>query len=193
MEADRPLRADAERSVRAILEAAERVLAEDPAASVEQIAEAAGLARTTVHRRFASRQAIIDALAVSAKRELADSIQEAHLLHAPALVALHRTTEHVLRIKGKWRFTLGNPLADTSAAQEIWTEINDRALELLARSVEAGLVDPDTDLEWTRRVYYALMGEALNTPPAEPGTSPDYVLLATQVVDTLLHGAGPRN
>ncbi|HEY9379181.1 MAG TPA: TetR family transcriptional regulator, partial [Jiangellaceae bacterium] len=53
----RPLRADAERSVRAILEAAERVLADDPSASMEQIAEAAGLARITVHRRFASWQA----------------------------------------------------------------------------------------------------------------------------------------
>jgi AcrR family transcriptional regulator len=192
MEADRPLRADAERSVRAILEAAEKVLAEDPAASVEQIAEAAGLARTTVHRRFASRQAIIDALAVSAKRELADSIQEAHLLHAPALVALHRTTEQVLRVKGRWRFTLGNPLADTSAAQEIWTEINDRCLDLLSRSVEAGLMDANTNLEWTRRVYYALMNEAINDQTDDAGDGTDYVLLATRVVDTLLHGAGPR-
>jgi AcrR family transcriptional regulator len=193
MEIDRPLRADAERSVRAILEAAEHVLAVDPGASVEQIAEAAGLARTTVHRRFASRQAIIDALAVSAKQELADSIRGAHLMQAPALVALHRTTEQVLRIKGKWRFTLGNPLADTSAAQEIWTEINDRCLELLARAVEAGLMDANTDLEWTRRVYYALMSEAINDQQPAPGESPDYVFMATRVVDTLLQGAGPRN
>ncbi|MDG4862728.1 helix-turn-helix domain containing protein, partial [Streptomyces sp. T-3] len=62
----RPLRADAERSVRVILEAAERVLAADPAASMEHIAEAAGVARTTVHRRFANRQALVDALADSA-------------------------------------------------------------------------------------------------------------------------------
>lgn len=59
--------------MRAILEAAEKVLAEDPGAPMEQIAEAAGLARTTVHRRFANRQALIEALAASAKQQLTDA------------------------------------------------------------------------------------------------------------------------
>lgn len=189
---ERPLRADAERSVRAILEAAERVLAEDPGAPVEQIAEAAGLTRTTVHRRFASRQAIIDALAVSAKSELADAIRDAHAEQAPALVALHRVTEKVLRTKGKWKFTLGNPLADTSAANEIWAEINERCLELLTRARHEGLLDGAADLDWTRRVYYALMSEAIDKSGSVPPGEPDYVALATVVTDTLLHGSGPR-
>jgi AcrR family transcriptional regulator len=42
------LRADAERTVHAILAAAERVLSADPAATMEQIAEQAGVARTTI-------------------------------------------------------------------------------------------------------------------------------------------------
>lgn len=96
----RALRADAERSVRAILEAAERVLAADPGASMEQIAEAAGVARTTVHRRFASRQALIDALAESAVRQLTQAIEDARPDTTPSLVALHRVTANVLRIKG---------------------------------------------------------------------------------------------
>lgn len=192
MATKRPLRADAERSVRSILEAAERVLANDPTASVEQIAEAAGLTRTTVHRRFASRQAIIDALAVSAKTELAEAIREAHAERSPALVALHRVTEQVLRTKGNWTFTLGNPLADTSAANEIWAEINQGCLELLTRARQEGLLAEDTDLEWTRRVYYALMSQATEQQIAS-SSSPDYVSLATLVTDTLLYGAGPRD
>src|ERR1044072_6878361 len=96
----RALGADAERSVRAILEAAERVLAEDPGAPMEQIAEAAGLARTTVHRRFANRQALIEALAASAKQQLTDAIDDAHLDTAPPLAALHRATANTLRVKG---------------------------------------------------------------------------------------------
>jgi AcrR family transcriptional regulator len=190
----RPLRADAERSVRAILEAAERVLADDPGASMEQIAEAAGLTRITVHRRFASRQALMEALAVSAKQQLVDAIEEARPDAAPALVALYRVTANALRVKNAWRFTLGNPVADTSAAAAIWADINARTLELLSRAQREGLLDPDADLEWTRQVYYALLSEALNRPSADQDPdAQDPDALATLVIDTLLHGAGPRS
>ncbi|MFI6118936.1 TetR/AcrR family transcriptional regulator [Streptomyces sp. NPDC051064] len=189
----RALRADAERSVRAILEAAEKVLAEDPGAPMEQIAEAAGLARTTVHRRFANRQALIDALAAAAKQQLTAAIDDAHLETAPPHVALHRATANTLRVKDAWRFTLGNPLAGNDIAQDVWSEINTRSLAFLARAQREGLLAPDADLEWTRRVYYALVTEALQGPGAaeDPDTqNPD--ALATRIVDTLLHGAGRR-
>ena len=189
----RPLRADAERSVRAILEAAERVLAADPGASMEQIAEAAGLTRITVHRRFASRRALMDALAVSAKQQLIDAIEQARPDAAPAPVALHRVTANVLRVKSSWRFTLSHATADTSAAAAIWADINARTLELLQRAQREGLLDPAADLEWTRQVYYALLSEALNRPGADQDPdAQDPDALATLVIDTLLHGAGPR-
>lgn len=191
----RPLRADAARSVRAILEAAEHVLAEDPGASMEQIAEQAGVARTTVHRRFANRQALIEALAASAKQQLMESMEDAHLDTAPPLVALHRATANTLRIKSVWRFTLGHPLADTPLTAVIWSEINAGALEFLARAQREGLLAPEADLMWARRVYYALVDEALHGSGAD--LDPDQVrqnadALATLVVDTFLRGMGPH-
>src|SRR3954466_16289892 len=110
----RALRADAERSVRAILEAAERVLAEDAGASMEQIAEAAGLTRITVHRRFANRQALLEALAVSAKQQLITAIEDARPAAAPALVALHRVTANVLRVKCSFLFSLSQATAQST-------------------------------------------------------------------------------
>ncbi|MET8830151.1 helix-turn-helix domain-containing protein [Streptomyces sp. NPDC004610] len=181
----RALRADAERSVRAILEAAERVLAVDPGASLEQIAEAAGVARTTVHRRFASRQALIEVLSVSAKRQLADAIEEARPDSGPWLVALHRVTANVLRVKGAWPFAMGDPATDTGEAARIWAEIEQRCLDLLGRARDDGLFAPSADLDWVRRVYYALIGEALHD---RRGRDPEE--LAALVVETLLHGAG---
>jgi AcrR family transcriptional regulator len=191
----RALRADAERSVRAILEAAEQVLADDPGASMEQIGERAGLTRTTVHRRFANRKSLMDALAISAKQQLADAIEAGNPDSAPPLVALHRVTANVLRTKNAWRFTLGSPLADTSAAAEIWDRINVRCMDLFTRAQREGLFHPEADLEWTRQVYYALMSEALQKFPEddEVPSASTADALATLVIDTLLYGAGRRN
>ncbi|MBA2950072.1 MULTISPECIES: TetR/AcrR family transcriptional regulator [Streptomyces] len=189
----RALRADAERSVRAILEAAEQVFAQDAGASMEQVAEAAGLTRITVHRRFANRQALLEALAVSAKQQLIDAIEEARPDAAPALVALHRVTANVLRVKNTWRFTLSHATAHTPAAAGLWGEINTHTVDLMNRAQREGLLAPDADLEWTRQVYYALLSEAINRPGAEQDpAAQDPDALATLVIDTLLHGAGPR-
>ncbi|WP_405813867.1 TetR/AcrR family transcriptional regulator [Streptomyces sp. NBC_01390] len=185
----RALRADAERSVRAILEAAERVLAEDAGATMEQIAEAAGLTRITVHRRFANRQALLEALAVSAKQQLVDAIEDARPDAAPALVALYRVTANVLRVKNTWRFTLSHATAHTAAAASLWAEIDAHTVKLMVRAQHEKLLAPDADLDWMRQVYYALLSEALN----KPGGDQDPDVLAALVIDTLLHGGGPRD
>lgn len=67
--ATRGRRADAVRNAEAIVEAASRVLAEDPTASVQDIASACGLHRATVHRHFASREELIHAVRVQSFRE----------------------------------------------------------------------------------------------------------------------------
>ncbi|KND37291.1 TetR/AcrR family transcriptional regulator [Streptomyces acidiscabies] len=155
---------------------------------MEQIAEAAGLTRITVHRRFANRQALLEALAVSAKQQLIDAIEEARPDAAPALVALHRVTANVLRVKSTWRFTLSHATAHTETAAALWEEIDTHTVSLLTRAQHEGLLAPGADLDWARQVYYALLSEAIDRPGAEQ--DPD--TLATLVIDTLLHGAGPH-
>ena len=190
----RSLRADAERSVRAILEAAERVLAEDTGASMEQIAEAAGLTRITVHRRFANRQALLEELSVNAMQQLLEAIEEARPNSAPALVALYRVTANVLRVKSAWRFTLSHNTSLSEAAAALWADIDAYTVELLARAQREGLLAPATDLDWMRQVYYALMSEALNRPGREQDSAAeDPDALAALVIDTLLHGGGSHD
>jgi AcrR family transcriptional regulator len=186
--AARALRSDAERSMRAILAAAERVLVEEPGASMEQIAAAAGVARTTIHRRFASRQALIDALALSAARQLAQAVDDGRPDTAPPLVAMHRITAGVLQVKGAWTFALGLAADPESEAAVLQRDIDRRCIAVLQRAQDSNLIDPAADLDWVRRVYYALLGESLRGAP--DGADPDD--LATRIIDTLLHGAGPR-
>ena len=181
----RPLRADAERTMTAILEAAERTLSRDPAARMEQIAEAAGVARTTVHRRFATREALIDALAVWATQRFAAAVDAAHPDTAPPLIALYQTTANVLSVKTGWGFAMSRASSTNPEVARLHSDVRDTCERLFRRACEAGVLRADVDIPWTRRVYYALIHEA-----AQNRDDKDTDALATLVVDTLLRGAG---
>ncbi|HEX3589685.1 MAG TPA: TetR/AcrR family transcriptional regulator [Pseudonocardiaceae bacterium] len=185
----RQLRADAERTVRKILGVAEDVLSGDPTASMEKIAGVAGVARTTVHRHFASRDALIAAMAEFALSQVERAIDTGRPNTAPPSVALHEITANVIQIKSGWRFTMDQVHPMQGAAGEIRDRIFDKCLKLLDRAQQAGMIRADADLGWCRRVYHALIEQAFHQR-AESGGDPD--ALAERVVDTLLNGVGPR-
>jgi hypothetical protein len=83
-------RADARRSIDAILNAARTVLAERPDASMEDIAAAAGVTRQTVYAHFPSRDALIAALLHAAGAETLAAIDAARLDTAPPADALRQ-------------------------------------------------------------------------------------------------------
>lgn len=66
----RPLRADAERNRRKIIDAARELFAERGLVSLDEVAERAGVGVGTVYRRFPSRDDLVDALYYEAMEKL---------------------------------------------------------------------------------------------------------------------------
>src|SRR3954449_12209156 len=70
-------RADAERNISAITEAALEALASDPDASMADIARRAGVVRATIYMHFPTREALLDAVMEYAVAQVAEATREA--------------------------------------------------------------------------------------------------------------------
>jgi AcrR family transcriptional regulator len=167
----RRVRADAERSTARILEAAEAVLAGDANATLERIADAAGLARATVHRRFSSRKALLEALTEQLNERYLLALKQARVETAPPVVALYRLTEIVFELKISHRFSI-DLTSDSQTRGPVLSKEAQEGLDLLfARLYAAGVITA-AGPAWCRQVYLALVQEVDHLPADSPDLAP---------------------
>ena len=86
-------RADAQRSIDAIVAAARCLLGERPDARVEEIAAAAGITRQTVYAHFPSRDALVAAVVHAVREEGLAALDAAHLDDLPPVDAMRKFLE----------------------------------------------------------------------------------------------------
>jgi AcrR family transcriptional regulator len=161
MTTTRALRSDAVRNRDAILDAALERLAEDPGASMAEIAKAAGVGRVTVYGHFSSREQLLESVLI---RTIDRS--EAELagldLEGDPVAALDRLVRRSWRIVDTFHRLLG-------AAEESLS--NDRILAhhaepmarvraLIERGQRAGVMRRDLSAEWLTSCYTALLHAA---------------------------------
>lgn len=143
------------RTRRAILDAAVAVLARDPSASLGEVAAAAGVGRTTVHRYFAERADLLAALLDHANERVGEATARAELTHGSAREALARLCREY--------FELGDVLTVmfTGAIGRMEDEPeqpHDRALvALIQRGRAEGTLDPELSEAWTLSLLWALL------------------------------------
>src|SRR3954471_23028422 len=103
------LRSDARRNRRTVLDAAVALLAQRPQATMQEVADASGLGRTTVYRHFPRRQDLIDALYAQVVRESAETVREAIAEAGNARELLCDLGERVIAIGDRYRFLDAHP------------------------------------------------------------------------------------
>lgn len=83
-------RADAERNIVSIINAALEALASDPDASMAQIARRAGVVRATIYMHFPTRESLLDAVMESAVAQVAEATAQAEPSRGEPEEALER-------------------------------------------------------------------------------------------------------
>ncbi|MEV4473168.1 TetR/AcrR family transcriptional regulator [Nonomuraea salmonea] len=179
------MRADAARNLTAVLQAGAQLLAEDPGASMAAIAAAAGVDRTTVHRRFASREALLSAV-FQAKLDSAEQVlDEARLTEAPVPVALHRYLEGIIPVSRQWPVDTRRMMQKDPEADIRRQEQSARLDAFVRRTIDEGYLRAGTDAAWARAVLDGLVDAAAHKFPAmDPPQAADVV------AGTFLSGLG---
>ncbi len=151
-------RADAERSIAAILEAAARVLGERPEASIEDVARAAGVSRQTVYAHFPSRDALLGALLDRVTERVVAAIDAADLDAGPPAQALVRFLEI------GWQALEGDPFLprlptppmSRQQALDRHEPVLDRLKALVTRGQRTGDFNRDLPASWLLSATVAL-------------------------------------
>jgi AcrR family transcriptional regulator len=141
------------------------------------------VARTTVHRRFASREALLEALVQDMLEQMEAVIDNSRPDTAPPLVALHELSTGYIGVKSRWRISGARP--SEVVHKDVIERIQAKNRALFQRLADTGTIAPDTDIDWAVRVYFALLHEAIERRAAT-GNSPD--TLAALVTSTLVGG-----
>jgi AcrR family transcriptional regulator len=141
-------RADARRNRRTVLDAAVALLAQRPQATMQEVADASGLGRTTVYRHFPKRQDLIDALFDEVLREAAHTMEEAVKEPGSARKLLCDIGERIIAIGDRFAFLDAHPELRERALQGAGSSDADPLASYLAAAQRRGEIRDDLPVAW---------------------------------------------
>lgn len=148
------------RTRRVILRAAVSTLAHDRTATLADIADAADVGRSTLHRYFTDRDDLIRAAVVDSSKALMEALEQARIEDGPPLEALRRLVLAHLDAGDRLTFLFGEPQLMRRYGVHVDAETPKAGTEfirLVERGQAEGVVDPHFSPEWIVQVMWAIV------------------------------------
>jgi AcrR family transcriptional regulator len=174
------------RTRRAILSAAASVLGRDYHATLAQIADAAGVGRTTMHRYFPDRTGLINAAIEDSLAAIEQSVTDAAIDLGSPIEAMRRLVTAMVAVGDRLVFLFGDPrVLEGRNAPGAAPPPEDPVIALIKRGQAEGAFDPSVSPEWIQRVLWSLVYTGYKD--AEACGLPKHGIVST-VIRTLENG-----
>jgi AcrR family transcriptional regulator len=155
-------RADADRSVAAILDAALEALASDPDSSMSEIARRAGVVRATIYVHFPTRETLLDAVMEYAVGQVVEAMRGAEPQQGEPVEALERVLRATWRQLAQFHGLLALNTARLSAEElhRRHLPMLDQLEPLIERGQQQGVFRSDLPVSWLLAVTRSIVHTA---------------------------------
>lgn len=192
-DAGRRRRADAERSIAAILDAALSTVPHDGDFNMSAIARAAGVSRVTLYSHFPTREALVDAALQRAFAQTHDALTELPLDDGPPQEVLERLLGSSWQVLERHRnlYLVASSNLPPEKLRGYAEMVLGRIERLLARGRAEGAFRTDLPPDWLVATVYTLMhlaAEEVGSGRRGPGEAGE---LVTATIMSLLTAGAP--
>ncbi len=169
----------------AVLTAALQLFAQNPGASLSAVAMRAGVGRATLHRHFATRDALIRALAIEALDATDAAVAGLEAVDDPT-ESLALMFERLVPLGDRFQCLAHLPIEDPEIDRRYAAQI-DALTTLIDRLQAGGVIDPSVPVGWAVRIADSLIWTAWGSVAEGDLTARDATQLALR---TFLAGVG---
>ncbi|MGP3771059.1 TetR/AcrR family transcriptional regulator [Streptomyces sp. SDT5-1] len=170
-----------------VLHSAAALLTRKSTATMDEVARAAGISRATLHRQFASRDALVRALEELGIAECESALDRARPDEGPAADALRRLIREIEPAAPLLAFLVTeNQLFEGEQQHEGWARLDSRIEALFRRGQETGEFRIDLTPAWLTEALYGLIGSGAWAVQDGRVAAKDFQFM---IVELLLGGA----